>query len=127
MNSNPGGPAGFPCRFVIHRLEGRDHLDLFIELPYQEKLLTYEVSIESIPGILQHNTGLWVAREPGRLDGDCNDSSFIAEKKLDHRKIYMNYQGNISGNRGLIEELKKGLIYGVFLPKILICPDFNDN
>jgi hypothetical protein len=58
-------------------------------LESKEVLYTYEISIDS-------------------KDDFLGGRPVFAERKQDHRKIYLDYEGLISGNRGLVQILWKG-------------------
>lgn len=45
-----------------------------------------------------------------RLDKVKNGQSILAERIADHRWAYLEYQGPISGNRGVVSRVAKGVI-----------------
>ena len=63
----------------------RNHIDLFLTIPEQEELLQIRIKPQSI--LNKKCTGT-----PGTL----------------HRRIYMEFQGKISNNRGKVRILKQG-------------------
>lgn len=74
-------------RFVVLRHEAADnHWDLMVEVAGEEKLWTWQVGIEP---------GAW-------------GPELAAERIADHRKVYLTYEGEISGNRGRVKRVDEG-------------------
>ena len=75
-------------RFVIlaHTVNGATHCDLMLEVAGQEKLRTYQLS-----------------RWPLAVGESCD-----CERLDDHRRVYLDYEGEISGGRGFVERVAAG-------------------
>lgn len=41
---------------------------------------------------------------------DMNDS-FLAEKTPDHRAVYLDYEGEVSGGRGVVARVAEGIVH----------------
>jgi hypothetical protein len=79
---------GMGNRFVIlkHTLQGQTHFDLMLEVAGQEKLRT-----------------LQLARWPLAMGESC------AVKQIgDHRRAYLEYEGEVSGGRGVVVRVAAG-------------------
>lgn len=87
----------------IHNTGKEEHGDLFIDVPGRIRLLTYHIEPYLLSRVQDHANNKWYIRteaEPG--------NSVQLVRKEDHRKIYLNYEGEISENRGTIRiALKK--------------------
>lgn len=94
------------CRLVLHIWpDGNRHIDLFIQIPGRDSLLTYELPADEIlekPGLL--NFQILPERPAGK--------SWEAFRKSDHRSLYWTQEGPISENRGTILTLGYGEIEG---------------
>ena len=67
----------------------KSHWDLLLEQPdLGDQLLTFEISVPPVD---------WGIRT-------------IARKLPDHRKIYLSYEGPVSGNRGTVKRVMEGVI-----------------
>ncbi len=84
---NPA-PASQTLRFVIlkHVRPQDTHWDLMLQLPDQEKLATWQIHI------------------PPEKWG----KTLPAVRLPDHRRIYLQYEGEISGNRGHVMRVDEG-------------------
>jgi hypothetical protein len=89
-NDNPGIPplvTGDLLAFVLlrHTGHGDEHYDLMVQIPSQERLLTWRLTAppQSVPA-------------PAAI------------RIQDHRAIYLTYEGPISGNRGKVERIMGG-------------------
>ncbi len=73
--------------------ERRDaHWDFLIEAPGTDRLPTWRL-----------------ARNPLELDAATSAPAEIpAERLADHRRVYLDYEGEISGNRGRVRRLDRG-------------------
>jgi len=78
-----------PPRFVIlhHRLATGEHWDLMLE--HGEKLMTWQLE---------------------RPPTDPADLPIRARRIGDHRKLYLDYEGPVSGNRGEVHQLDSGTV-----------------
>lgn len=95
-NSQTGEPAGklLQGRFAVLRHEcgsanggaEASHWDLLLELPGEQKLVTWQVRIDP---------AVWPRQLP-------------AERIADHRKIYLTYEGQVSGDRGSVKRVAEG-------------------
>ena len=72
-----------------HILEKASHLDLFLEIPYKEQLITYSCEVYK-----------WQKFQKGE--------SFCLYRKQDHRKIYLKFEGKVREEMGYIKILWKG-------------------
>ncbi len=117
MGSDPRmAPGDFSFRLVRHDLEdGSAHLDLFIDVGPGEELVTYELPMDFLSELRQMEQ----ARLEARTDENDADSDlapaqgdFRAGLKAPHRRKYWTYAGEISGNRGRIREIARGIIRG---------------
>lgn len=81
-------PNGQLLRFVVLRHDGYGplHWDLMIEIPNQDKLATWHVTT------------------PPEQWGPTITGQRIA----DHRRAYLEYQGEISANRGQVTRIAQG-------------------
>ena len=83
-----------------HSVNGTKHFDLMLEVPGQEKLRT-----------LQLNSRL-------EIPGDCCEF-----KELEpHRRAYLEYEGEISGNRGTVKRIERGT-YELLGSSVLLSPE----
>jgi hypothetical protein len=75
-------------RFVIlaHTVNGLTHFDLMLEIAGQEKLRTYQL-----------------ARWPLAVAETC-----AAPRIGDHRRAYLDYEGEVSGGRGTVTRVASG-------------------
>lgn len=75
-------------RFVIlkHSVNGAAHFDLMLEVEGQEKLRTWQL-----------------ARWPLNVGESC-----LARQLDDHRRAYLEYEGEISGGRGVVQRVASG-------------------
>lgn len=79
-------------RFVIlaHTVNGETHYDLMLEVAGQEKLRTYQL-----------------ARWPLTVGESCD-----CRQLDDHRRVYLDYEGEISGGRGVVKRVAAGVWTG---------------
>ena len=79
-------------RFVIlaHTVNGETHYDLMLEVAGQEKLRTFQL-----------------ARWPLTVGESCD-----CNQLEDHRRVYLDYEGEISGGRGFVERAAAGVWTG---------------
>ncbi|MBZ0135596.1 MAG: hypothetical protein K8I27_04390 [Planctomycetes bacterium] len=79
-------------RFVIlaHTVNGETHFDLMLEVAGQEKLRTYQL-----------------ARWPLEVGESCDCTQLD-----DHRRMYLDYEGQISGGRGMVKRVMSGVWTG---------------
>jgi hypothetical protein len=82
-------------RFVVLHHTGAEeggggHFDLMVEVPGERKLMTWRVGV-SPEG--------W---------GEAEDGDVGAVRIADHRKVYMTYEGEISGGRGEVKRVAEG-------------------
>lgn len=130
-----------PLRVVLHSgASPSPHLDLFIPIPGREALLTYEISSQYMDGALLmlekigesgviHSV---IARESlhgttesiagGDTDraavlsaagrGSTGTGFTLALRKEDHRAVYWEYEGPITGERGSIRQIGRYWIEG---------------
>ncbi|HMV43092.1 MAG TPA: hypothetical protein PK079_09855 [Leptospiraceae bacterium] len=75
------------CTISEHRLEKEKHLDIFFET--EPHLETYEAEVDQFSLLL-------------------SQKKIFCRKKQAHRKIYLEYEGEVSANRGNIKILWKG-------------------
>ena len=116
-------PTGLlPCRAVYHSFSSADdnHTDLFIANPKKNILCTYEVSQE-FAQTLQSNPYrlefacfetkdiLFAESSSGNFTIQPRNSMWEAFRKNDHRVQYWEKSGVISGDRGEIQEVGRGL------------------
>jgi hypothetical protein len=75
-------------RFVIlaHTVNGSTHFDLMLEVEGHEKLRTFQL-----------------ARWPVSVGGSC-----AAPQIGDHRRAYLEYEGEVSGGRGTVTRVQAG-------------------
>jgi hypothetical protein len=75
-------------RFVIlaHTVNGQTHYDLMLEVPGQEKLRTIQI-----------------ANWPLQVGESCG-----AKQIGDHRRAYLDYEGEVSGGRGVVSRVAAG-------------------
>ncbi|MCL2646262.1 MAG: hypothetical protein FWD61_04545 [Phycisphaerales bacterium] len=83
-------------RFVVllherHGEGGGAHYDFFLEVPGREKLMAWRVS-----------------RGPEEW-GKVDDKELGVERIADHRKVYLEYEGEISGGRGTVKRVAEGV------------------
>jgi len=85
----PGAGSEVRVRYVILRHTGveREHYDLMVALPGEERLVTWRVFSEP---------GSWAEHPP------------TAERIADHRWAYLKYEGEISGGRGNVRQVAEG-------------------
>ena len=62
------------------------HWDLMIEIPSQERLATWRLVLDPLGGA----------------------ETIPAERLADHRRVYLDYEGEISGGRGRVRRLDRG-------------------
>ena len=77
-----------PTRFVIlhHRLADSEHWDLMLE--YGDILLTWQLP---------------------RVPTGRESLPMLARRIADHRTDYLDYEGPVSGNRGMVNRIERGL------------------
>ena len=75
-------------RFVIleHAVKGETHYDLMLEVEGQDKLRTYQLA--SWPLVV--------------------GESCVCRRLEDHRGAYLEYEGEVSGNRGVVRRVESG-------------------
>ena len=81
-------------RFVIlaHTVNGETHFDLMLEVEGQEKLRTYQL-----------------AQWPLAVGESCD-----CKQLDDHRRMYLDYEGEISGGRGSVKRVAQGAWVGEY-------------
>lgn len=80
-----------------------EHLDIFFETPTH--LETYETSCEKFAQLL-------------------DQKKIFCSKKKPHRKLYLDYEGEVSENRGFLKILWKGYLLndeGIFPEDVNVC------
>lgn len=79
-------------RFVIlaHTVNGETHYDLMLEVAGQEKLRTFQL-----------------ARWPLAVGESCDCNQLD-----DHRRVYLDYEGEVSGGRGFVKRAAAGVWTG---------------
>ena len=89
-----------PARFVIleHSVNGAVHFDLMLEVAGQELLRTFQL-----------------ARWPLAVGEGC-----ACARLADHRRAYLDYEGEISGGRGSVRRVAAGYWSG---EHELVCDD----
>lgn len=77
-----------PLAFVIleHTVNGAAHFDLMLEVEGQEKLRTYQL-----------------AKWPLEVSASC-----AVERLDDHRRLYLEFEGEIAGGRGVVRRVLSG-------------------
>lgn len=73
----------------LHEIGEESHIDIFFETSDKDTLKTYETQLEN-----------WKCLK--------NGETIICTEKQDHRAIYLNYEGEITNNRGKLKILWKG-------------------
>jgi len=82
-----------------HSVNGEKHFDLMLEVPGQEKLRTLQLQ--------------------ARLDKTGDTCEF---KELEpHRRDYLEYEGEVSGNRGTVKRIERGS-YELLGSSVLLSP-----
>jgi len=77
------------CTISLHKVDfSNEHLDLFFEV--SSVLETYETF-------------------PDKMEDLLLQKKILCSKKMPHRKIYLDYEGEISNQRGFISILWKGI------------------
>ncbi len=87
---------------ILRHITGEDiHWDLLLELPGRSGLATWQI---------RRDPDLWVHPE-------CSETGtwFLARALPDHRRIYLDYQGPISGRRGHVTQVDGGKLVIFFL------------
>jgi hypothetical protein len=87
-----GVAPGQKLRYVVLHHTGSgdgDHYDFMLEIPGNERLLTWRVPTA-----------------PQKWGGDVG-----AIRIADHRKAYLTYEGEISGNRGSVKRVDEGMAH----------------
>ena len=123
LNPDPEQNA-LPCRIVRHDLpDGDSHLDIFIEHPSlleSELLLTYEISGTAqnilLQAIRSNPDSAVVLQEwdEKKLINYTEKFPIIeARRKKNHRLLYREYEGPLSGNRGNIVEIARSQFFGL--------------
>lgn len=95
--SSPAGPPP-QLRFAIlaHRINESVHWDLLLELPERDGLAAWR--IHRPPEQWPHT----------HQDPAAPDSWLTVEELAPHRKVYLTYEGPVSGNRGTVEQVDGG-------------------
>ncbi len=93
-----------PTVVLEHRLSDHDfHFDWLIDRDGRSPLLTFRIPP---PSLVQGAPG---ARLPGcPLLSIAPPASFTAERIADHRRLYLDYEGPISGGRGEVRRIAAG-------------------
>jgi hypothetical protein len=94
--------GGMTLRYVIleHTLKGEKHYDLMLEVPGHEKLRSVQLKT--------------------RLDTPGDTCEF---KELEpHRRAYLEYEGEVSGNRGHVKRIERGT-YEPLGASVLLSPE----
>lgn len=113
MASEAGG--SYPFRLVLHRTKGGNHADLFIRTPERQLLLTYEISTEDLRLLFPSGAGLRFPTASTLQAGrKGSQEQAVARAKEQHRLMYWDYSGEISGGRGRIRELTRGTVHNFF-------------
>lgn len=87
INSGTETPAGVPFALLEHTTRSGVHWDLLLGLPGLSGLATWRIN-----------------QNPITLDGPA-----AAERLADHRVIYLEYEGPISGDRGEVRRVERGI------------------
>ena len=92
----------FNFRAVLHRTtNGSSHLDIFLQIPGQDSLVTYEAPADFFRGDLLSSIHMTA--------GPVSDGVPV-RRKGDHRTHYWTFSGNLTENRGSVEEAARGII-----------------
>jgi hypothetical protein len=85
--------VGGQMRFVVllHEGYGERHWDLFLEVEGREKLMAWHV---------MRGPEEWARAAEGEIG---------AKRIGDHRKLYMTYEGEVSGGRGTVKRVAEGM------------------
>lgn len=86
-----------------HTVKGGKHFDLMLEVPQQEKLRTVQLQ--------------------ARL-GKAGDSCAMKELEA-HRRAYLEYEGEVSGDRGVVKRVERGT-YELLGASVLLSPEGGD-
>lgn len=83
-----------------HSVNGEKHFDLMFEVPGQEKLRTLQLQ--------------------ARLESPGDSCEF--KDLVPHRRAYLEYEGEISGNRGQVKRIERGS-YESLGASVLLSPE----
>lgn len=100
------------CRFALHRTKAAtDHIDLFVPLDRtneESPLVTFEAPVSLKDQLLLQPAMQFIcemdSEKPSR-SSISNPILYPLRRKNDHRWIYWEYSGEISGGRGSLEGL----------------------
>jgi len=119
-------------RIAAHTLpDFRRHGDFFIELPEQDRLITFEMDGVLLDLLTKQNDRLYLMLSDRTFEAELSrhfeifDSvmtimkqsgvhsvrKVALKRKADHRKMYMNYSGKVE-TRGVLENFSQGLLEG---------------
>lgn len=84
-------------RFTLsrHVVESESHFDLFLEHSLEEKLWTWQI---------KETKAVELA-----ASGKINSFQIQALRTFDHRRVYLDFEGEISDNRGYIQKSTTGI------------------
>lgn len=82
-----------PLRFALleHQTAGHVHWDLLVQVPGRERLATWRLLANPLR----------------------TDATIGAERIADHRPLYLDYEGPISGDRGTVRRIDAGTVQWV--------------
>lgn len=112
-----------PLRVVLHSEYGDSpHLDLFIRVGGRESLVSYEISSQFMEEALRLFEKIGAngvvhcidapESAPGSSGSVTGGNAVPAFRKGEHRSIYWEYEGPLSGGRGAIRQIGRFWIEG---------------
>ncbi len=107
----------FQLRVALHDTgDGDSHLDLFIDVSASERLVTMEIPA-SAESFLKKSFGSENQLHlKGTIPGPYSEGCLITGiRKADHRRLYLEYEGEITGARGTLTHIADGT-YSGYLP-----------
>ncbi|MCE9596535.1 MAG: hypothetical protein K8S54_01075 [Spirochaetia bacterium] len=96
-------PEKAAFRIAAHASD-QSHGDLFIFLPGAESLITYELQMTDLQGLIA------AFENRTDLEASIGKGSISLQRKADHRLLYWSFSGAISGDRGTLREVCRGLL-----------------
>lgn len=103
-----------PCRFVIHEFtDATGHIDLFLDMDGQSELLSFRIDLTH-KGDIEEAAASGPMRAISVADEQVlkqlTARAILCEKTPRHRRLYWDYEGPVSGDRGNVRELVRGWI-----------------
>ena len=99
-----------PCRFALHTLpDGSSHIDLFISPDETGDLRTFEISSEYLKSLEK----CFHEKSPPLFlitDSSTGGNSIPLVEKRPHKRIYLEFEGIIEGNRGVLIHMGYGFL-----------------